>query len=124
MKIIVRNEVEKDLVNRLATLLSEGALEVVENDDERFARDCGTDQLITSEEYRFLNNAFTNVKFDIDAKERPMEAENDIIVGVCVVCGSHTEGVIDGGDIDYQEYSRLTNDSERLEWKCESCFNK
>lgn len=124
MKIIVRNETEKDLIERLTSLLTQGSLEVVESDDERFARDCGEDQLITSDEYRFLNNAFTNVKFGIDEKETPMEAENDIISGVCVVCGEHTEGVIDGGDVEYQEYARLTSDKEKIEWKCETCFNK
>lgn len=124
MKIIVRNEAEKDLINRLASLLSEGSLEVVESDDERFAKDSGEDQLITSEEYRFLNNAFTNVTFGIDEREAPMELENDIISGVCVVCGTHTEGVIDGGDVEYQEYARLTNDKEKIEWKCETCFNR
>lgn len=124
MKIIVNNEAEKRLIQDFADGLSSGLLDFVEIEDHRGAEGSSYEPFLTSDEYRFLNNGLMNVTVEIDTKEWQLEAEGDIVTGNCVVCGAFTEGIIDGGDVGFEEYERLTNKEERDSWKCETCFNK
>lgn len=124
MKIIVNNEAEMRLVKDFAGALSDGLLDAVEEDDHKYATETSTEPYLTSDEYRFINNGLQNVTVEIDTKEWQLEAEGDIVTGNCVVCGAFTEGIIDGGDVGFEEYERLTNKEERDSWKCEACFNR
>lgn len=123
MRIIVNNKAEQTLVEEFLEALHEELLGVI-RDHEMTSLTEGEDPWLSDDSYDFLANAIYNAKVDVSDIEKPMYIESWNIYGTCSTCGAHTEGTIDGEDIDLEEYQRMMSPDSISTWKCETCFMK
>jgi hypothetical protein len=119
MKIIVESEAEKELMGRFLEVIN--SCDVISSEIQAVDKSFPEEQLVNSVEYDFIEEGFFRCKIEV-GKTAPMEQEDTVITGTCIVCGCETEGTVDGDDISYEEY--LEYEKQRDTWKCENCLNK
>lgn len=113
MKIIVSSEAEKELMQRF--------INVVQTSDiiSDAIKDFDNENTITSDELYFIENGFCDCELEI-AKTYPMTQEHTVINGYCKGCGSEINGLVDGGDVSYEEYLEYLD----KELYCEDCLKR
>ncbi len=116
MKIIVSTESEKKLVKRFIDELRDSC--VLENINEE-----GTEIIIDDNEIEFVSNGLYEAVVEV-GKTNSLYHDDDIIRGVCVICGTETHGTLDGDDVDYDEYLEYNTEEVRKTWKCSDCIDK
>ena len=124
MKIIVNNESEQKLLRRFLDLMHDldGVEEMSKIDDE--FDDANESTYLEGGDALFLERAVLEAKVVIDNSESPICIEHDNLQGTCAVCGTATDGTIDGDDISYDEWLDYHSESGLKQWKCEGCLNK
>lgn len=123
MRITVNNKAEKQLIETFLEALHEEMLDHIRTQDMILAAE-GEDSWLGSDDYDFLSNGIYNAEIDVSSIESPMVIENWDIYGVCTVCGTDTNGTIDGGDIDLEEFQSMMRPDAIASWKCETCYFK
>lgn len=123
MRITVNNKAEKQLIETFLEALHEEMLDHIQIQDRLLEKE-GEGAWLNSDEYDFLSNGIYNAKIDISSTESPMIIESWNIYGVCTVCGTDTNGTIDGGDIDLEEFQSMMSPESVSSWKCETCYFK
>jgi hypothetical protein len=124
MKIIVSSKQEKDLIKRFLTAMREmDGIDTIISLDAEVAD--GEDEFyFKTDDEKFLEDAINSAKIEIDEKIYPLCIEHYQITGTCVICGTQTEGTIDGEDVSYDDYLDMMSPQHLKEWKCESCLEK
>lgn len=123
MRITVNNAAEKQLMETFLEALHEEMLEHIQDHDMTLITE-GVEPWLGSDEYDFLANGIYNATIDISSIESPMVIESWNIYGVCSDCGTETNGTIDGGDIDLEDFQSMMSPDNLANWKCETCYFK
>jgi hypothetical protein len=123
MKIIVKNDKERDLIKRFIKALVElDGIEEVEKIDHEGDLD---ETYVWSDEYRLIREELSTVKIDIDEYIKEMTFDDSsVVIGKCMNCGVQTEGTSNDEEITYSEYLYYMSDEIQNTWKCEKCFIK
>lgn len=98
MRIIVQNEKEAELMERLVMDMDAYGL------DEYVKLDAIDGEGISKNDSLFLQYAFTAAKIEVDTAVEAMYCCSDIVTGKCCKCGVATSGVVDEAEITYEEY--------------------
>lgn len=123
MKILVNNSQEKELVEKFFNMIADiDMIEDIEKIDNTFSVESNEEPYLTSLDYEFLRQGFFNHRILADSTVYPLTIEGDNIQGVCTVCGTYTEGRIDGNEVSYSEFLDYSSEEVRKTWKCETCF--
>lgn len=122
MKIVVNNEAEKVLLEKLINTIND--LDLF-GEIERIDKETGNEPILTRRELKILREEFFcgSLSVVVDSKEQEISVENDLTTGTCVVCGAETVGV--GPDsydqVSYRDYLKLMSPEEQGKWKCDAC---
>ena len=121
MKVIVNNEKEKELLEKLFDVMYEldgiSALENIDNEEKP--------AYLQSDEYRLIQDNLGKNAIVVDDREQEMFFDDDdCITGTCVSCKTATMGTSNGDAVSYSEYLRLMSIESQLNWLCEDCYNK
>lgn len=123
MKIIVHSLEEQTLVETFLEALHEEMLDHIQTQDMILTAE-GEEPWLGSDDYDFLASGIFYAKVVVDRAEQSMAIENHNIYGVCTVCGTETNGTIDGGDVSLEEYNYMMRPESVASWKCETCYFK
>ena len=125
MKILVNNSQEKELVEKFFNMIADlDMVEDIEEIDNTLSVESNDEPYLTSLDYEFLRQGFFNPRILVDSTVYPITIEHDNIQGICTVCGTYTEGHIDGNEVSYSEFLDYNSEEVRKTWKCETCFFK
>lgn len=126
MKIIVHDEEEWYLLENFFSLIHDlDLIDKLEEIDQKEAMESNDPQYLKSIDWDFLRQTFFMPrKLVFEKSEPPMTIEHDNIQGVCTMCGTYTEGHIDGNEVSYAEFLDYSSEDAHKNWKCETCFFK
>ncbi len=114
MKITVSTEKEKELVKKFIEELHDSCILEDLNDDVIRV-------VVDDTDVEFVMNGLREAVVEVGETSSLMH-DDDIVIGVCVVCGDETHGTIDGDDIDDDEWQEYCSEITRNQWKCSKCY--
>lgn len=124
MKIVVANESEKKLLEKLIEEFHECD---IADEIHKITFDCDPLHCFTEDEATIINYAFDQCKVVIDEKEKDiLLEEDDMITGTCKFCGVQTTGMSDDcyDAISYEDYLKLMSPEEQEKWTCYECYRR
>jgi len=131
MKIIVSNEAEKDLVQRLLNVMHE--FDILDYIHEETTKEPGVldgsdnidDFVIWADEAKILREEIFDTHIEIDETLSDIKVDGELITGTCRFCGLETIGI--GEDCEgstYEDYVDYKSEEKQKDWSCTECHGR